>query len=157
MPEHQKNIYYLTGESLSQVRDSPFLEVFKIVRLLELEALLRDADELLVLKLLELRRRVLVDRAQGLHHAHARAPEEHLLSHRRVALAGPRLSLPRGLGRVEAEELGELGAVLRVLVDAELEVLAERLVEQEHLLSHRRVALAGPRLSLPRGLQEEEL
>ena len=30
---------------------------------------------------------------------------------------------------MEAEELGELGAVLRVLVDAELEVLAERLVE----------------------------
>jgi hypothetical protein len=33
------------------------------------------------------------------------------------------------LGREEAEVLGELGAVLRVLMNAELDVLAERLVE----------------------------
>lgn len=37
--------------------------------------------------------------------------------------------LLRGLGREEAQELSKLAAVLSVLVDAELQILAKRLVE----------------------------
>ncbi|KAI3479872.1 hypothetical protein L1887_58069 [Cichorium endivia] len=122
-----------------------------VVRLLKLEAFLGDADELLALKLLELRHGVLVDGVD--HEEHLEALLLEALQEGRVADRGERLAgevedlvvlavlghagdvvLERGLllarlGRVEAEELGELGAVGGVLVDAELEVLAKGLVE----------------------------
>ena len=47
----------------------------------------------------------------------------------RIVLTLQRSELLSRLCRVEAQELGELGAVLRILVNAELDVLAERLVE----------------------------
>ena len=120
-----------------------------VLGLLELEALLGEADELLVLELLELLHDVLVDRVdheEDLHVAALGLLEEGgalelldglagdvvdallaLLHARDVVLEARRLVLR--LGAAVAEELGHLGAVGGVLVDAELDVLAELLVE----------------------------
>merc|ERR1719261_970370 len=120
-----------------------------LLRLLELEALLGDRDELLAVVLLELLHAVLVNRVDH---------EEHLvvallalfdegrrldgllglagdvvdvllrLGHARDVVLERRLLVAR-LGRVEHEQLAQLGAVARVLVDAELDVLAKLLVK----------------------------
>merc|ERR1712216_656724 len=120
-----------------------------LLGLLKLEALLGDRDELLAVVLLELLHAVLVN---GVNH------EEHLvvallallnegrgldgllglagdvvnvllrLGHARDVVLERRLLVAR-LGRVVHEQLRELGAVARVLVDAELDVLAKLLVE----------------------------
>lgn len=121
-----------------------------LLGLLELEVLLGDAHELVPVKVLELLDGVLVDGLRHVEHLEVAALEA-LDEGRRLdgllALAGDvvdvllallhagdvvleRGHLVVGLGRVEAEQLGELGAVLGVLVDPELEVLAERLVER---------------------------
>merc|ERR1712070_745562 len=136
------------GEGL-EVRTELFPRLLILLRLLELEALLGDRDELLAVVLLELLHAVLVD---GVDH------EEHLvvallalldeggglhgllglasdvvevllrLGHARDVVLEGRL-LVAALGRVEHQQLRELGAVARVLVDAELDVLAELLVK----------------------------
>merc|ERR1712167_297727 len=117
--------------------------------LLHLEALIRRRDELLALVLLELLHGVLVDRVDHVQHLHPlllEALEERRVLDRALRLArhvvDARLRVGHArdvvvearellarLGRVVAHELGDLGAVRRVLVDAELEVLRERLVE----------------------------
>merc|ERR1719197_1795174 len=120
-----------------------------LLRLLELEALLGDRDELLAVVLLELLDAVLIDRVD--HEEHLVVALLALLNEGRgldrlLGLAGDvvdvllrlghagdvvlegRLLVAR-LGRVVHEELRELGAVARVLVDAELDVLAKLLVE----------------------------
>merc|ERR1719261_466198 len=120
-----------------------------LLGLLKLEALLGHRDELLAVVLLELLHAVLVNRVN--HEEHLVVALLALLDEGRgldglLRLAGDvvdvllRLGhardvvLERGLlvarlGRVEHEQLRELRAVARVLVDAELDVLAKLLVE----------------------------
>lgn len=117
--------------------------------LLELETLLGDTDKLLAVKLLELSNGVLVDRVDQEQDLEALLLEH--LEERRVLDGLERFTgkvvdglldlghssnvvLERGLlvdrlGRVESEELGELGSVGGVLVDTKLQVLAESSVE----------------------------
>merc|ERR1712017_2484 len=125
-----------------------------VLGLLEVEALLGHCDELLAVVLLELLHTVLVDRVD--HEDHLVATLLELLDERGrldslLRLTGDvvdvlllllhashvvleRGHLVTGLGGVVPQELGELGAVLAVLVDTELEVLAELLVELGEVL-----------------------
>merc|ERR1712017_15859 len=125
-----------------------------VLGLLEVEALLGHCDELLAVVLLELLHTVLVDRVD--HEDHLVATLLELLDERGrldslLRLTGDvvdvlllllhashvvleRGHLVTGLGGVVPQELGELGAVLAVLVDTELEVLAELLVELSEVL-----------------------
>merc|ERR1712054_266562 len=120
-----------------------------LLRLLKLEALLRDGDELLAVVLLELLDAVLINRVdheEDLVVALLALLDEGRRLNRLLRLAGDvvdvllRLGHARDvvlegglliarLGRVEHEQLRELRAVARVLVDAELDVLAKLLVE----------------------------
>src|SRR3569833_1925852 len=124
-----------------------------LLRLLELEVL-GDVHQLLALELLELRHGVLVDGVDEEQHLEAlvleRVEEGRLgdgldglardvvhvllvLGHARDVVGQRRLLVAR-LGRVEAQQLGQGGAVLRVLVDAQLDVLGEGAVELVELL-----------------------
>merc|ERR1719326_157000 len=120
-----------------------------LLGLLHLEAVLRRRDELLALVLLELLHGVLVDGVDHVQHLEPlllEALEERRVLDRALRLArdvvDARLRVGHArdvvvearellarLGRVVAHELRDLSAVRRVLVDAELEVLRERLVE----------------------------
>jgi len=122
--------------------------------LLELESLLGHTDELLAVELLELSDGVLVDGVDKEQDLEALLLED--LQERRVLDGLERLSgevvdrlldlghsgdvvlerglLVDGLGRVESKELGDLGSVVGVLVDTELEVLGEGRVELVEVL-----------------------
>ena len=126
------------------------LELLLLVLLfLELESLLGGGDELLALELLELLDGVLVD---GVDHVNdlvsllLETLEEGAGLDGALGLAGDVVDagllvvhtadvvveaghLLAGLGGMVTQELGDLGAVGRILVDAELEVLGEGLVE----------------------------
>mmetsp|Transcript_4437 Transcript_4437/g.7251 ORF Transcript_4437/g.7251 Transcript_4437/m.7251 type:complete len:256 (-) Transcript_4437:1060-1827(-) len=125
-----------------------------VLGLVDVQALLGGAHQLLALELLQLLHGVLVN---GVHHVqHLVALLLELLEERRglhalLGLAGDvvdvrllgrhaaHVVVERGhllarLGGVVAQELGQLGAVLAVLVDAKLDVLAELLVELAVLL-----------------------
>jgi len=125
-----------------------------ILGLLELEVL-GDVNELLALELLELSEGVLIDgvnKEENLEVLLLEGVKEGRLLDSLEGLAGDVVhlllvlghasdvvleggDLVEGLGGVEAEELGELGTVLSVLVDTELEVLAEGSVELVELLA----------------------
>merc|ERR1719498_751053 len=143
-----EDVLHEAAESLVLGLDLLLLRLL-LLRLVQLQALLGAAHELLAVVLLELLHGVLVDGVN--HEEHLEAALLELLDeggvlHSLARLAGDVVDvllvllhagdvvlegghLLAGLGGVVAEELGELGAVLGILVDAELEVLAEGLVE----------------------------
>ena len=126
-----------------------FTSLLLLFGFLQLETLLRDADQLLAVKLLQLSDGILIDGVDEKEDLEALLLEN--LEERRILDGGERFTgqvvdrlldlrhpgdvvLERGLligrlGRVEPEVLGELGSVLAVFVDAELDVLSESLVE----------------------------
>mmetsp|Transcript_17764 Transcript_17764/g.57462 ORF Transcript_17764/g.57462 Transcript_17764/m.57462 type:complete len:716 (-) Transcript_17764:251-2398(-) len=145
VPEH---VLHEAAEPLER-RLLLLLLLLLLLRLLQRQPLLGGAHQLLAIVLLELLHGVLVDRVHHEEHLDAlllQHLEEGGVLHGLLALArdvvdvllallhAGHVVLEGGLllarlGGVVAEEVRELGAVLRVLVDAELEVLAERLVE----------------------------
>ena len=125
-----------------------------LLSLLELQAFLRDRDKLLALKLLQLRHGILIDRIH--HEKNLKALllehfQERRVLHSRETLTrqevnvlldlgharnvvGKARHLVATLGRVEAQELSELGTVRGVFVNTKLDVLAKGIVELAEVL-----------------------